>query len=196
MRYKELKETASGGATAAGSIASVANPLGSLSRRPSIFGYVETKPKTKKKKKKTKESSLSEAKNPWLRITPRMLQQAKGNKCQVIVEIPIVDFLKLTTRTDEQIEQIKKEAKNIRQYNKWAKMADNSEFDAFVNRNREEREYGTIIMPFLDINVEKKTVIGHEGRHRAAAALASNNSTIPVALCLRGNFHSNPDRRI
>ena len=37
---RSMKESASGGATSAGSVASVANPLGNVQRRPSLFGYV------------------------------------------------------------------------------------------------------------------------------------------------------------
>ncbi len=43
-------ESASGGATAAGSIASVANPMGAINRRPSLFGYIPQPTETKRKK--------------------------------------------------------------------------------------------------------------------------------------------------
>ena len=57
MKVKEILESASGGSTSAGSIASVASPLGSISRRPSIFGYVGSDKKPKKKKKKKSNTS-------------------------------------------------------------------------------------------------------------------------------------------
>ena len=37
---QDVAESASGGATSAGSVATVANPLGKVNRRPSLFGYV------------------------------------------------------------------------------------------------------------------------------------------------------------
>ncbi len=43
-------ESASGGATSAGSIASVANPMGAINRRPSLFGYIPQPTETKRKK--------------------------------------------------------------------------------------------------------------------------------------------------
>ena len=56
----DLLETATGGATASGSIASVANPMGSvISRTPNLFGYVpyETPPKTKKRRNRRKSAA-------------------------------------------------------------------------------------------------------------------------------------------
>lgn len=43
-------ESASGGSTSAGSIASVANPMGAINRRPSLFGYIPQPVETKRKK--------------------------------------------------------------------------------------------------------------------------------------------------
>jgi hypothetical protein len=48
----DLKETATGGATSSGSVASVANPFGIVMRRPSLFGYVPDQPSKHKKKSK------------------------------------------------------------------------------------------------------------------------------------------------
>lgn len=59
MKIREiLGEAASGGSTSAGSIASVANPVRSLSRRPSIFGYVDSTEVKKPKKKKKRKSKI------------------------------------------------------------------------------------------------------------------------------------------
>ena len=52
MKIHEIFESATGGSTSAGSIASAPGGMGSMSRRPSIFGYVEETPKKKKKSKK------------------------------------------------------------------------------------------------------------------------------------------------
>lgn len=46
----DIIESASGGATSAGSIASVANPMGAINRRPSLFGYIPQPTETKRKK--------------------------------------------------------------------------------------------------------------------------------------------------
>lgn len=50
-------ETASGGSTGAGSIASIASPTGALIRRmpttPNLFGYVAPQPRKTKKKRKS-----------------------------------------------------------------------------------------------------------------------------------------------
>ena len=48
-----ISETASGGSTSAGAIASVNSPMGGLQKRPSLFGYVVSEPRKKKKKKTT-----------------------------------------------------------------------------------------------------------------------------------------------
>lgn len=51
----DLVETASGGATASGSIASVANPMGGvISRTPNLFGYVPERPVQKRRGKRRK----------------------------------------------------------------------------------------------------------------------------------------------
>jgi hypothetical protein len=55
-KLRKILETASGGSTSSGSIASIANPMGAtISRTPNLFGYIPyTKPKTKKRKNKRK----------------------------------------------------------------------------------------------------------------------------------------------
>jgi hypothetical protein len=47
-----LNETGSGGGTSSGAIASVANPFGIVMRRPSLFGYVPAKKRSKSRKNK------------------------------------------------------------------------------------------------------------------------------------------------
>jgi hypothetical protein len=51
--FLDMLESASGGATSAGSIASVANPQVNINRRPSLFGYIPyAEPKKTKKTRK------------------------------------------------------------------------------------------------------------------------------------------------
>lgn len=47
-----LNETGSGGGTSSGAIASVANPFGIVMRRPSLFGYVPAKKRSKSRQNK------------------------------------------------------------------------------------------------------------------------------------------------
>ena len=57
--FPDISESASGGATSAGSIASVANPMGNINRRPSLFVYIpyeEPKAEPKKTKRSRKRS--------------------------------------------------------------------------------------------------------------------------------------------
>jgi len=54
--FLDMVESASGGATSAGNIASVANPMGNINRRPSLFGYIPYE-EPKQPAKKTKRSS-------------------------------------------------------------------------------------------------------------------------------------------
>jgi len=56
--FPDITESASGGATSAGSIASVANPMGNINRRPSLFGYIPyEEPKVPKKTKRSRKRS-------------------------------------------------------------------------------------------------------------------------------------------
>ena len=52
--FLDIIESASAGSTAAGSIASVANPMGAVNRRPSLFGYIPTDEPTPAKRKKSR----------------------------------------------------------------------------------------------------------------------------------------------
>lgn len=55
--FPDITESASGGATSAGNVASVANPMVNINRRPSLFGYIpyeepEDRPKKTKRSRK------------------------------------------------------------------------------------------------------------------------------------------------
>lgn len=139
--------------------------------------------------------ATNEAKKPWLRITPEMLRQAKGNKNQLVVEMPADQFLLMTTSSEQGREQIKQLAKPIQSYNRWAKMGDDKDFAARVNKGKIAGDdgyiYGSIHMPWLTIQISDNssigTVVGHEGRHRVAASLKTGNKTVTVAIGMRPN---------
>ncbi len=144
--------------------------------------------------------SVTEARAPWLRVTPTMIDQAKGNKCQVLVEMPIEDFLDITTASDRHKDEISGEAHGIRDYNRWAKAGHDNDFRNRINTGKTQDDddyaWGTIIMPFLAIRFDrlsnKAKVSGHEGRHRASAAAKAGQKTITVAICMKPNenmFH-------
>jgi len=51
--FPDITESASGGSTSAGNVASIANPMGNINRRPSLFGYIPyDEPQQKPKKTK------------------------------------------------------------------------------------------------------------------------------------------------
>lgn len=53
-QYPDLEESATAGATSAASIASVPGAMGSINRRPSLFGYIPADQPTRKTKKRKK----------------------------------------------------------------------------------------------------------------------------------------------
>ena len=57
--FPDITESASSGGTSAGNVASLANPMGNINRRPSLFGYSpyeEPKAEPKKTKRSRKRS--------------------------------------------------------------------------------------------------------------------------------------------
>ncbi len=86
------------------------------------------------------------------------------------------DFLMLTTQNADERKEIMRTAQHIEQYNQYAK-------------NRE-----SIHLPWLDVSLDGKLnkkrfkvgrIIGHEGRHRAAALIKAGLSTMVVLLVAR-----------
>ena len=61
-----LRETSSGGGTSAGAIASIANPMGRVNRRPSLFGYVpeQYQDNLQHKSQKPSKQKTSKARKP------------------------------------------------------------------------------------------------------------------------------------
>jgi hypothetical protein len=84
------------------------------------------------------------------------------------IEMHPDDFLRLTTKDDEQARDIAAKAKSVATYNEWV-------------RSGEIR-----VTPFLDVDRSNGRVCGHEGRHRAAALRAEEPGTrMKVAIVLR-----------
>ena len=56
-KFLDMLESASSGGTSAGNVASIANPMGAINRRPSLFGYIpgpeeeEQKPRKRSRKR-------------------------------------------------------------------------------------------------------------------------------------------------
>ena len=99
-----------------------------------------------------------------LTVTDEMIRQARGNKFSFIATINPREFLKLTTSGNMPPDYFKEQCKTLDQYNQWA------------------HEGESIIMPALWIKKEK--VVGHEGRHRAAALICAGHDKMPVAVRL------------
>lgn len=101
-----------------------------------------------------------------LAITDTHIRQARGNKQNFLVKIAAKNFLKLTTRNEEVVQDIMSKCKTTDEYNEYAAKGEN------------------IIMPFLQIEDDKVT--GHEGRHRAAALLCDDpNAVMTMAIKYR-----------
>lgn len=144
-----------------------------------------------------RESITEISQKPWLRVTPTMISQAKDIKAQVIVDMPAWQFLRLTTRDEEHLRVIHDQAKRLRDYNRWGKAGDNSGYRDRLNHGKskddDDYQWGTIHMPWLDISLVDErdeggdyfgVVVGHEGRHRAAASIRDGNGMMRVALRL------------
>lgn len=87
-----------------------------------------------------------------------------GRSRGFITRLPVADFLELTTSDDGVVEGIKQQAGAF----------DPARFDSTES-----------FLPYLDIDPETGEVTGHEGRHRAAALLASGAVDMPVVISLR-----------
>lgn len=146
-----------------------------------------------------KKSGLAEGPPVPLRVTPTMISRARDNKCQVIVEMTIDEFLRMTTSDEETRRSIQNRAHSIIDYNRWAKMGHNRDYYKAVNDrlradwNPEDgefqNEYGNDLMPFLTIQLNATgstgKIVGHEGRHRGSAAARAGAKTMMVALRIR-----------
>lgn len=103
-----------------------------------------------------------------LALTPRMVHGAAQNKSQVLIELDPTKFLELTSTADFR-QEMKQFTKKLDVYNAAVKQGE------------------ILVMPFLVIKFDRNRgkVVGHEGRHRAAALLAHGENKMIVALQLR-----------
>ena len=108
--------------------------------------------------------------NAELLVTQQMLSVAKSEKAAGVITMPAWDFLFLTINksVDEWVSDEKDDTKPLDFYNG----------EAHKDRIR--------VMPFLDVEMDTGKVVGHEGRHRAAALMANrNHAEMQVAIYLR-----------
>ena len=118
--------------------------------------------------------------NAGLIVTPTHISQMRGNKSCGYIQMRPSSFLKLTTSSAAEENRIIAEAKTVAFYNQKAK------------------EGGNSIPPFLWVVVRTNDpsdpiglVVGHEGRHRAAACLKEGINKLSVFLVARVNGGNN-----
>ena len=108
--------------------------------------------------------------NNTLKITDRMLSNARANKMTGWLSMPPLDFLRLTISTSNVFDWIRQESsdtKSLADYNEYASSGDST------------------LMPWLDVDRSTGRVCGHEGRHRAIAVHNAGGTKFPVGICLR-----------
>jgi len=115
-----------------------------------------------------KRSGGGREENP-LTLTDTHRRQARGNKFNTLVTMTPMEFLRLTTVDDRQIKEIMDSAQPLSVYNNAASA-------------------GTNIIPCflaLDISSGQAKVMGHEGRHRAAALFLHGEEGVGLPVYLR-----------
>lgn len=103
-----------------------------------------------------------------LLLTETHKEVARDNKVIGFVRMRPQQFLALTTLEPAHVDEIRREAKPLEQYNAWSRAGE------------------TLNSPFLRIDRVTGQVCGHEGRHRAAALeKAEPGELMDVAITLR-----------
>lgn len=106
-----------------------------------------------------------EASRVLLGPTDDQVLQAIDSHAGAFVDMAPVDFLRLTTTDEDHIRKVQSEAHDLAKYEKH--MAEGK----------------CEIHPFLRIDTQSGRVVGHDGRHRAAAILSADpDATMRVAL--------------
>lgn len=121
---------------------------------------------------KTLEQFLSES----LLTNREQEERAVSNKMHALVHMHPRKFLELTTHDDQHASEIKGAAQSLHSYNEFT-------------RNKRIQ-----VAPFLHVSHTGK-VIGHEGRHRAAALLNAGHEVMPVYLHHHGDPSSDKPHR-
>jgi hypothetical protein len=114
--------------------------------------------------------------NEMLDINDQQREVAVSNKMHSLVHMHPRKFLELTTHDDQHMSEIKGAAQSLKAY------------------NDHTRDRHIQVAPFLHIHHTGK-VIGHEGRHRAAAVLNAGHDTMPVYLHHHGDPNSDKPHR-
>jgi hypothetical protein len=96
-------------------------------------------------------------------VSKRAYEVARGNKIQMIVEMSPHKFLTLTADA-QQRDSIVQRAQSVDFYND------------LMNKGE------ILVMPFLVIDLKNATIVGHEGRHRAAALIKMGSDVMTVGI--------------
>jgi len=106
-----------------------------------------------------------------LLITAKMKRGAKANGARVTYKITPDEFLKLTTRNQQHVDELESSTKTVDFYNDLAKKKE------------------ILVMPYLDLHIITRyaKVKGHEGRHRAIALRNEGVKLMEIALYIK-NF--------
>lgn len=101
--------------------------------------------------------------------TQRRLRAMEVKVAFVATMDPVL-FLRLTTTNDAHAQMIAESAARLDAYNAWSAQGE------------------TLIAPYLEVDMKTGKVVGHEGRHRAAALLAAGEHEMPVGIVLMRAF--------
>lgn len=123
-------------------------------------------------------TTLGEGKIAPLVVTREQLARAKTNKATGYIWMRAIDFLALTTTTDEV---------------NWLQSVAGRPVEDINFYNRLALDGEITVMPLLEVNADLNEkgpigqVVGHEGRHRAAAVLYAGGpeAVLAVAILLR-----------
>ncbi len=95
------------------------------------------------------------------------IDKARGSYGAFIITMHPLDFLKLTTTSDENIAQIQ---------NRSFPDTEEEYYDPTL------KNFGKFEMPFLNVSFPSGKVHGHEGRHRSAMVLKQGGTKVPVII--------------
>ena len=85
MKFKEITENASAGATGAGSVSSVSSPMGTQSRNPSIYGGKKAGNLLTGKRSKGKYANSVDARKQTSKINETKVDEAEVSEAEVLV---------------------------------------------------------------------------------------------------------------